>query len=51
MVDGTPIVVIDNGSDSIKAGFAGDEAPHICFPTVGGTGKDFPDVLIGERAM
>ena len=27
-------IVIDNGSGVIKAGFAGDEAPHAVFPTI-----------------
>ena len=32
-------VVIDNGSSTIKAGFAGDEAPTASFPTVFGRPK------------
>ena len=27
-------IVIDNGSDSIKAGFAGEEAPKAVFPSI-----------------
>jgi actin-related protein len=32
-------VCIDNGSGTIKAGFAGDEAPKSIFPTLIGKGK------------
>lgn len=31
-----PALVLDNGSDTIKAGFAKEEAPHAVFPTVVG---------------
>ena len=31
-----PAVVIDNGSHSIRAGFAGDDAPISAFPSVVG---------------
>ena len=27
-------IIIDNGSDSIKAGFAGEDLPRVVFPTV-----------------
>ena len=33
--DVTP-VIIDNGSDTIKAGFAGDDAPRAVFPSIYG---------------
>ena len=29
-------IVLDNGSNKIKAGFAGDDAPRSVFPTVVG---------------
>ena len=32
--DELPGVVMDNGSCTIKAGFAGDDAPRVIFPTV-----------------
>jgi actin-related protein len=32
-------VCIDNGSGTIKAGFAGDEAPRVVFPTLIGKPK------------
>lgn len=30
------VVVIDNGSDTLKAGLAGDDVPKVIFPTVVG---------------
>ena len=36
MVEQKKIVVIDNGSDMIKAGFAGEDAPRAVFPTIVG---------------
>lgn len=33
------VVVVDNGSGSIKAGFAGDDAPQCVFPSVIGRPK------------
>ncbi|KAL8265824.1 hypothetical protein R6Q59_003168 [Mikania micrantha] len=30
-------IVIDTGSGSVKAGFAGDDAPRVVFPTISGT--------------
>ena len=30
------VVVVDNGSKEIKAGFAGDDAPRACFPSIVG---------------
>ena len=32
-------LVIDNGSHTFKAGFAGDDAPKILFPTIVGRPK------------
>jgi len=34
--DDKPAVVIDNGSGSCKAGFAGDDAPEVVFPSIVG---------------
>ncbi len=28
------VIAIDNGSHKIKAGFAGDDSPRSCFPSV-----------------
>ncbi|XP_067680323.1 actin-1-like isoform X1 [Haliotis asinina] len=52
-------VVIDNGSGMCKAGFAGDEAPRVVFPTVAGRPKvhvcmpamGSKDCYIGEEAL
>jgi actin-related protein len=50
-------LVFDNGSGMFKAGFAGDEAPRIVFPTIVGRpkknvimGVGEKDVYIGEEA-
>ena len=51
-------LVVDNGSDTIKAGFAKEEAPHSVFFTVLGQTKqskqlevlDRPDPHIGDEA-
>ncbi|GJP53630.1 hypothetical protein CLOM_g12784 [Closterium sp. NIES-68] len=53
-----PAVVCDNGSDTVKAGFAGDDAPHSVFPTIVGRPKK-PDLMgmdvkyayVGEEAQ
>jgi len=56
-----PVVVIDNGSGSIKAGFGGDDQPRTTFPTVAGPadtdrfpcpcgGRPWKDVFIGGGA-
>ena len=37
--EGLPTVVIDNGSEMIKAGFAGEEAPGCVFPAIVGRHK------------
>ena len=36
------VVVIDNGTDNIKAGFAGDDAPRKIFPSYVGYTKRSP---------
>ncbi|KAK7479204.1 hypothetical protein BaRGS_00029548 [Batillaria attramentaria] len=51
-------VVIDNGTGKIKAGFAGDDAPRVVFPTLTGrarreivmSGVDTKDHYIGDEA-
>ena len=35
--DEVQAVIIDNGSSACKAGFAGDDAPRVVFPTTVGT--------------
>lgn len=52
MADGeTPPIVVDNGSGMSKAGFAGDEAPRVIFPSIVGRPKhgDAAMVGIGEK--
>lgn len=50
-------IVIDNGSGSIKAGFAGDDVPRSVFPTTVGRLRtpsimhDQKEVYVGEEAM
>ncbi|KAJ7067397.1 actin family [Mycena amicta] len=44
-------IVIDSGSETTKAGFAGDEAPHCVFPSIvcrSATGR--PDYYVGDDA-
>ena len=51
-------VVIDNGSGTIKAGLAGEDAPKVDFPTIVGKTKvsgisialDQKDTFVGEEA-
>ena len=58
MDEGVSAVVIDNGSGTCKAGFAGDDAPRSLFSTVVGrpkvpgimVGFDQKDVYVGEEA-
>ena len=46
--DGAAIVV-DNGSATIKAGFAGDDAPRSVFPSIVGRPKHNQVGIIKER--
>ena len=53
-----PAIVIDNGTGMMKAGFAGDEAPKVYFPSLVGYqryehlhGSDDKDCYIGEEAI
>jgi len=58
MADGAQVVVIDNGSGMVKAGFAGDESPRAVFPAIVGrpkyevtiSGAGDKDCYIGEEA-
>ncbi|XP_038044650.1 actin, cytoplasmic-like [Patiria miniata] len=48
--DGLPSVVIDNGSSMIKAGFAGEDSPRVCFPTVFGLPRHLGSLFgVGEK--
>ena len=42
-----PTVVIDNGSENVRAGFAADDAPRANFPNVLGKYK-MPSIMIGQ---
>ena len=52
-------VIIDSGSDTVKAGFAGDDVPRSLFPTVVGRsifavatiGNLFKNEYIGDDAL
>jgi actin-related protein len=46
MVEENQIVVIDNGSGVVKAGFSGGDAPRSIFPSIIGRPKNL-NVLIG----
>ncbi|XP_042333347.1 actin, cytoplasmic type 5-like [Sceloporus undulatus] len=55
----TAALVIDNGSRMCKAGFAGDDAPHVVFPSVVGrpkcqstlAGVTQKDLYVGDEAQ
>jgi actin len=46
MIEEATTVVIDNGSGTLKAGFAGDDAPRAVFSTVVGRPK-VPGIMVG----
>ena len=48
--DGKSVIVIDNGSGFIKAGFAGNESPTSVFPSVVGYSQGCGDYYIGREA-
>ena len=50
MDDDECALVVDNGSDSLKAGFAGDEVPRAVFPSVVGHGVTVKDSFVGDEA-
>ena len=39
-------LVVDNGSGMCKAGFAGDDAPHVVFPSIVGHSR-IPSIMVG----
>jgi actin-related protein len=46
MEEGPKAVVIDNGSETIKAGFAGDDAPRSVFSATVGRPR-VPGIMVG----
>lgn len=46
--DETTALVCDNGSGLVKAGFAGDDAPRVVFPSI--VGRPRQQVLDSSRA-
>jgi actin-related protein len=46
MAEDNQILVVDNGSGVVKAGFSGEDAPRSIFPSIVGRPKNL-NVLIG----
>ncbi|CAI7778707.1 unnamed protein product [Closterium sp. NIES-53] len=44
-----PVLVCDNGSSQMKAGFSGEEAPRAVFPTIIGRGTE--EYYVGDEAV
>ena len=59
MVDDVEALVVDNGSGICKAGFAGDDAPRVAFPSIIGRlnqhrvmdGMEQKDLYVGHKAQ
>jgi actin len=57
LLEQNPVVVIDNGSDTIKAGISGEGAPRTVFPAIVGRTKSAVDSVgfkshyIGDEAI
>lgn len=59
MCDENVTLVVDNGSGVCKAGFAGDDAPRVVFPSIVGrscnqdvmVGMDQKDSYVGDEAQ
>ena len=54
-IKGSSAVVVDNGSEFSRAGFAGEESPRVTFPAVVGRSHGIVDVpkeiCIGNEAL
>ena len=46
MSDEQQVVVVDNGSGVVKAGFSGEDAPRAIFPSIVGRPKNI-SVIVG----
>lgn len=50
--DGSRPIICDNGPGSVKAGFAGDDAPRVVFPSVIGQPRNKHAMIgIGQKDM
>lgn len=57
--DNYPAIVVDNGSSTVKAGYAGEDAPKVVFPCVVGSlrhhgvmvGMGEKDYYVGNEAQ
>jgi actin beta/gamma 1 len=49
MSDEQQVVVVDNGSGVVKAGFSGEDAPRAIFPSIVGRPKNI-SVLVGVES-
>ena len=49
MDDDISALVVDNGSDTCKAGFASDDAPRAVFSSIVGHGKGQKDSYVGVK--
>lgn len=58
-IEDVPAIVCDNGSGTVKAGFAGDDAPKAVFPSIVGrprnkavmVGMEQKDAFVGDEAQ
>lgn len=44
-------VVLDNGSEVIKAGLAGNRGPHFVYPNIVGRAKGARELWVGDQAQ
>ena len=49
MAEDQQVVVVDNGSGVVKAGFSGEDAPRAIFPSIVGRPKNI-SVLVGVES-
>ena len=46
-----PALVVDNGSHTCKAGFAGDDAPRAVFPSVVGRPQHITSAIMTKKDL